>query len=103
MFNRVLDVKIIDSCKLLVQFENGTKKIYDVKKLIKKYKIFEALEKDENLFNSVKVDIGGYGISWNDDIDISCNELWDNGIDDDNGLYAVSDNTEKYDTNNKGV
>ncbi|HAX51031.1 MAG TPA: DUF2442 domain-containing protein, partial [Lachnospiraceae bacterium] len=22
---------------------------------------------------------GGYGISWNDDVDLECEELWDNG------------------------
>ncbi len=22
----------------------------------------------------------GYGISWNDEIDLSCDELWENGI-----------------------
>lgn len=30
-------------------------------------------------FRSVRVDIGGYGVSWNDDIDISEYELWTNG------------------------
>ena len=29
--------------------------------------------------NNVKVDAGGYGISWNDNIDLSSNELWENG------------------------
>jgi hypothetical protein len=31
------------------------------------------------LFQQAKVDIGGYGISWNDDIDISEYEAWING------------------------
>jgi hypothetical protein len=30
-------------------------------------------------FKSAHVDAGGYGISWNDDIDISEYELWNNG------------------------
>lgn len=30
-------------------------------------------------FNAVHVDSGGYGISWNDDIDLSEYELWTNG------------------------
>jgi hypothetical protein len=29
---------------------------------------------------SVRVDSGGYGISWNDDVDISEYELWTNGV-----------------------
>jgi len=30
-------------------------------------------------FRAVRVDAGGYGISWNDDIDLSEYELWTNG------------------------
>jgi hypothetical protein len=30
-------------------------------------------------FNAVRVDPGGYGISWSDDIDLSEYELWTNG------------------------
>ena len=31
------------------------------------------------LFQNVKVDVGGYEIYWNDSIDLSCEELWNNG------------------------
>ena len=34
-----------------------------------------------SLFNLVQVDSGGYGIIWNEDIDLACNELWNNGKD----------------------
>jgi len=34
---------------------------------------------DEGFFKSAKVDSGGYGISWNDDVDISEYEAWENG------------------------
>ncbi|WP_423805896.1 DUF2442 domain-containing protein [Phascolarctobacterium succinatutens] len=40
---------------------------------------FKALKYTNVLFNLVKVDVGGYGISWNDDLDLSCDELWENG------------------------
>lgn len=36
-------------------------------------------QKNEAFFKSVKVDSGGYGVSWNDDIDLSEYELWVNG------------------------
>jgi hypothetical protein len=35
---------------------------------------------------AVTVDPGGYGISWNDDIDLSEYELWTNGQDASNEL-----------------
>ena len=41
--------------------------------------IFAEL-KDGNRFEDVYVDVGGNGIAWNDRIDLSCEELWDNGI-----------------------
>lgn len=31
-------------------------------------------------FFGVSADIGGYGIVWNDDLDLSCDELWENGV-----------------------
>jgi hypothetical protein len=34
----------------------------------------------QGLFEQVKVDTGGFGISWNDDIDLSCDELFDHGM-----------------------
>jgi hypothetical protein len=34
---------------------------------------------EPGFFKAVRVDPGGYGISWSDDIDISEYELWTNG------------------------
>ena len=34
----------------------------------------------KELILAVKVDSGGYGISWNDDADLSEYELWTNGV-----------------------
>jgi hypothetical protein len=38
-----------------------------------------SLLSDPGLFRAVRVDPGGYGISWNDHIDLSEYELWTNG------------------------
>ncbi len=38
------------------------------------------LLQQEAFFKSVKVDPGGYGVSWNDEMDLSEYELWNNGI-----------------------
>ena len=81
-FYKIKEVKPKPNMKLLIQFENGIFKIYDVKQLLGKFKNFEALE-DEILFNLVKIDSHGYGVYWNDYLDISCNELWHNGIETD--------------------
>ena len=51
---------------------------YDVKQLFE-YEAFGDLKEIQGLYEQVKVDAGGYGISWNDNIDIACDELWKNG------------------------
>ena len=87
--------------KLSVQFCEGVTKIYDVKPLFEQLPVFTALQNDEDFFNVV-VDVGGYGIVWNDDLDLSCDELWENGVQVDtpfDGLMAFSDATELWGLN----
>lgn len=66
--------------RLMVQFSNGEKRQYDVEPLFGKWTEFQALRQIEGLFDRVQVDVGGYGISWNDYLDLSSEELYDNGI-----------------------
>ncbi len=101
MFHKIKNVTPLKDFKLSIQFAEGITKIYDMKKLIENNKIFADL-KDINLFNSVKVDIGGYGVIWNDDIDISCDELFENSKKIDtpfDGLMAFSDATDIWGLN----
>jgi hypothetical protein len=77
MIPRIKDVKVKEDYVLLVFFDNNTVKEYDMKPLLKD-KRFELL-KDKIIFSMVQVDAGGYGISWNDDIDLSEHEIWING------------------------
>lgn len=70
----------LDNMQVLVFFENGEIKKFDVKNLITDYPEFEDL-KNQDLFNLLKVEPGGYGISWNKNLDCSEGELYENGID----------------------
>lgn len=79
MFHKVKSVTAEDNLKLLVQFAAGITKRYDVAPLLDKWPAFCALRDVPGLFESVQVDAGGYGVSWNDDIDLACDELWDRG------------------------
>jgi hypothetical protein len=80
MFHRVRGVKPLKGYKLHVSFTNNEERIYDVNPLFVKWDSFNSLKQVENLFNQVKVDNGGYGISWNDSLDLACDELYYNGI-----------------------
>lgn len=79
MFHKVKTVKALPEMELLITFTDDTNKKYDVKPLLDKWPAFQQLSLP-GLFNNVQVDAGGYGISWNDDIDLSAEELWHNGI-----------------------
>lgn len=78
MFHKINDVAALPNLMLSVRFANGTTKLYDVKPLLERFPAFKELE-DSSLFSEAKVDVGGYGVIWNDNVDLSCNELWERG------------------------
>lgn len=79
MFHKVKKVMPLPGYKLAVLFEGGEQKEYDIKPLFGLWSAFQDLKNIDGLYRQVHVDTGGYGISWNEDIDLSCEELWDNG------------------------
>ena len=74
---KIKSIKPIPPTGLLVLFDNGCERIYDCTNILD-LPSFRLL-KDPAFFKTVRVDIGGYGIIWNDDIDLSEYELWTNG------------------------
>ena len=70
-------VKTIGETQLLVTFENEIKKIYDCGHLLARPE-FHLLTIPA-FFKAVRIDPRGYGISWNDNLDLSEYELWTNG------------------------
>ena len=75
---KILSVQALEDKKLLVKFVNDVETIYDCNPLLSR-EMFEVLKNDA-FFKSVKVDSGGYGISWSDDADLSEYELWTNSV-----------------------
>lgn len=78
VFHKVKEVTPLEDCILEIKFIEGCTKKYDVKPLFDELPYFTDL-KDNNLFSKVYVSGGGYGIIWNDVLDLDCNELWNNG------------------------
>lgn len=96
MFHKIKSVAALPDYRLSVQFAEGVTKVYDVKPLFEKLPAFAALRDDPQTFFAVSVDAGGYGIVWNDDLDLSCDELWEHGVRVNtpfDGLMAFSDAT----------
>ena len=73
---KITSVKARENKRLWVKFANGVEKIYDCTPLLDRA-MFQVLKNDA-FFTSVRVDPGGFGISWNEDVDLSEYELWTN-------------------------
>lgn len=86
MFHKVKNVFPLPDYKLNVQFSEGVTKIYDVKPLFERIPAFSTLKDNTQEFDCVSVDVGGDGIVWNDDLDLSCDELWNNGANNSSAL-----------------
>ena len=69
-------IKIEPLC-LTVLFSDGTVKVIDFHGLLDN-PVFISLS-DFSFFKQVKIDQGGYGLVWNEDLDISESYLWENG------------------------
>ena len=99
MFHKIKTVSAIADYQLLVSFVCGTTKRYDINPLFERFPTFQSLKDISDLFRLVKVDAGGYGICWNDEIDLACDELWENGktvLTPFDGLLAFSDATNMW-------
>ena len=80
MTHRIQAVKPLNNCILSAVFYNGEVVNYDVKKLFAQLPVFKELEDNEELFDKVQVDQGGYGIFWNDNLDLDAETIWEGGI-----------------------
>lgn len=75
---KIASVRPLERMRLLVQFHGGEQRIYDCAQLLSRPE-FQLLAVPA-FFRAVRVDPGGYGVSWNDEVDISEYELFTNGI-----------------------
>lgn len=71
--NRIKDVKALDDYQILVTFDNGEKRIKDMKPYLEKG-IFKKL-KDQEFFKSVKITYGT--ITWGNDIDLCADSIYE--------------------------
>jgi hypothetical protein len=75
---RIVSAQAIDDFTLIVKFTNNELREYDISKLLDK-PMFSLL-KNPAFFRNFIIESGGYGLVWNDEIDISEYELWQNGV-----------------------
>jgi len=76
-YPKIRNVSTIPGKTLLVTFDNGVSRLYDCKPLLDK-EVFCPL-RNEAFFRCAHADSHGYGVVWNDEIDLAESEIWLNG------------------------
>ena len=102
MFHKIKNISALPDFKLSVQFCEGVTKLYDLNPLFEKLPVFQRLKDSPEEFAAVEVDVGGYGIIWGDELDLSCDELWEHGVQvatPFDGLMSFGDATELWGLN----
>lgn len=79
MVHKISSIKTKENLIIVATFFDGTVKEYDIKNLFPVYPQLKTLENNK-LFKGVQIDTGGYGISWNDDLDLDADTIWEDGI-----------------------
>lgn len=69
---KAIDVKPLDNYELLITFNNGEKKLFNLKDRLDD--VFFAPLKDKNIFRTVHTN--GITIEWDGDIDVCPDELY---------------------------
>ena len=80
MYHKIEEVKVLPDYFIETRFLGGAVKKYDVKKLFIEFPQFRRFENDMELFVDIQVDVGGYGVSWNDELDLDAETIWEDGI-----------------------
>ncbi len=71
--NRIKKVQALKDYRILIIFDNGEKRIKDMKPYLEKG-VFKKL-KDEEIFKSVKLEYGT--VSWGDNIDLCADSIYE--------------------------
>lgn len=77
MFHKAEKLIFRDGTSFDLLFQDGITKRYDISNLFDKYPQLKALN-DRNLFLQGKL-MGGYGIMWNDELDIETETVYEDG------------------------
>lgn len=77
MFHKATNIDFIRGTVMEVEFQDGSVKRYDVHVLYEKHSQLRALD-DWQLFSSGKL-VGGYGVIWNDDLDLDIETIYQDG------------------------
>ena len=76
MFKKIAAVQALENLQLMLWFVDGEVRLYDARASIASRPEFAVLE-DESTFRDVRLAAEGYGISWGDELDVGCQEMYE--------------------------
>ena len=78
MFHLIRAITTYNDCIMDVLFTNGERRRFNMLPLVITSKHFKRFEEDPNLFFKAEVGPGGYGVVWDDTLDLSCDFIYNN-------------------------
>ena len=76
MFKKIAAVQPFSSSELVIWFADGEARLFDVAEFIKSNDKYASLS-DEKVFATAELAAEGYGVSWDNDLDLGCKEIYE--------------------------
>ena len=75
-----LRVKFLEDVTLEMLFQDGKVIRYDMSQMFEKYPQLEELRKNRKLFESGHLDLTGFAVIWNDELDFDATSIYEDGV-----------------------
>lgn len=75
-----LRVKFLEDVTLEMLFQDGKVIRYDMSQMFEKYPQLEDLRKNRKLFESGHLDLTGFAVIWNDELDFDATSIYEDGV-----------------------
>ena len=79
MHIRAIKIKFLEDVTLEMTYQDGKVIRYDMSRMFEKYPQLEELRRDRNLFESGHLDLTGFAVIWNDELDFDATSIYDDG------------------------
>lgn len=79
MFIAATKIKFLEDVAFEMTFQDGKVIRYDMSRMFSKYPQLKELRENRKLFESGKLDVGGYAVVWNDDLDFDASSVYECG------------------------
>ena len=76
MFKKIAAVQPLGGTELIVWFVDGEARLFDAQELVDAQDEFAPLA-DEGFFRSASLAAEGYGVSWGEDLDLGCKDIYE--------------------------